>query len=135
MTLNKLLISFGLMLGLCGQASATVFPDFGSVVQGSVYGADCSVPSGCFLNLSQSTAITGSTSGVNSSASAVANLAQGFVSATASATTGNNFNGAQSHAVIWDTVIFSGATPGNDVAILTISGKRDRFGASGADGQ
>ena len=84
MSPNKLLIPLGLIIGVCSQAqSAKVYPDFGSVVQGSVYGSDCSSLSGCFLNLSQSTSVTGSTSGVNSSASALANLAQGVVSATA----------------------------------------------------
>jgi hypothetical protein len=73
------------------------------------------------LNLSQTTAATGSANSGNSSASATANLGLGTVSATASATTGPNANGAQSHAVIWDTVTFSGAKPG-DMATLTISG-------------
>jgi hypothetical protein len=48
-------------------------------------------------------------------------LAQGFVSATAWASTSNDFNGSQSHALIWNTVTFSGAKTG-DVATLTISG-------------
>ena len=124
MILNKVVISLGLILGFCGQAQSStvsVFPDFGSVVQGSVYGANCSVPIGCFENLSQSTGVTGATSGTNTSVTATANLALGYVSATASATDSSGFNGSQSHAVIWDTVTFSGARAG-DVATLTISG-------------
>lgn len=110
----------------CSQAWAdtivlpTMYPAFGSVVEGSAGGANCP-NSPCFFNLSQTSAATGSTSSNNSGSTATANLALGFVSATASATTDNNFNGAQSHAVIWDTVTFSGAKPG-DVATLTISG-------------
>jgi hypothetical protein len=113
MTLNKLLISFGLILGLCGQAqSTTVYPDFGSVVQGSAGGDSCPNGNSCFFNLSQTTAATGAANSGNSGASATANLGQGDVSATASATDANSPNGTQSHAVIWDTVTFSGAQAG-----------------------
>jgi hypothetical protein len=122
MTFNRLSISLGLILGLCGQASATVvFPDFGSVVQGSAGGDSCPGGNSCFLNLSQTTAATGSASSSNSGSSATANRALGTVSATASASDASGPNGTQSHAVIWDTVTFSGAKT-HDVATLTISG-------------
>ena len=125
MALNRrctVLVAFGISVGLYGPAQATtVFPDFGSVVQGSAEGDSCPNGNTCFLNLSQTAAATGSANGSNSSASATANLGLGTVSATVSATTDTNPNGTQSHAVIWDTVTFSGAKAG-DVATLTISG-------------
>ena len=122
---SSILVAFGVLAAWCGHARAavvipTVYPAFGSVVEGSAGGVNCP-NSPCFFDLSQTSAATGSTSGGNSSASAVANLGSGFVSATASATTDSTFNGSQSHAVIWDTVTFSGAKPG-DVATLAISG-------------
>lgn len=125
MALNRrftIFAAFGISVGLCSQAQAiTVFPDFGSVVQGSAGGDTCPNGNTCFLDLSQTTAATGSASSANSSSSATANLGLGTLSATASATTSNSPNGTQSHAVIWDTVTFSGAKAG-DVATLTISG-------------
>jgi hypothetical protein len=123
MTLNKVFISFVLIFGFCGEAHSSVvtYPGFGSVVQGSAGGDSCPNGNSCFLNLSQITAATGSANGANSSASATASLQLGTLSASASATTDSSPNGAQSHAVIWDTVTFSGARFG-DVATLTISG-------------
>ena len=120
---SSILVAFGLFMPLSEGARADpVYPLFGSVVQGSAEGASCP-GSPCFFDLSQTTAATGSTGGSNSTASAVSeNLALGFVSATASATTDDNVrNGTQSHALIWDTVTFSGAHAG-EVATLTISG-------------
>lgn len=107
-----------------------IYPDFGSVVQESVNigGDGCSAVGGGYLNnanclfkvYSPPAVAAGSLSGANSSVSASANLGLSTVSATVSAND-QGLNYSQSHAVIWDTVTFSGAAPGA-VATLTISG-------------
>jgi hypothetical protein len=118
---SSLLFAFGLVLGMCIPAQAvTVFPDSGSVVQGSAGGDSCPNGNSCFLTLSQTTA-SGSANAGNSSASAVANFQSGFLSASVSAADSASFNGTQSHALIWDTVTFTGAKSG-DLATLTMTG-------------
>jgi hypothetical protein len=105
-----------------------VYPDFGSVVQESINGVGCSALGGGYSNnanclfkvFSPPAVAAGSLSGTNDGVSASANLALSTVSATVSANNqGGNYS--QSHAVIWDTVTFSGAAPGA-VATLTIAG-------------
>jgi hypothetical protein len=55
--------------------------------------------------------------GTRSSASATANLGLGYVSASASGETGPTPASAYAHALIWDTLTFSGAAPGAKVTI------------------
>jgi PEP-CTERM motif-containing protein len=134
---SSILVAFGVLGVLCGHARAavvipTVYPAFGSAVEGLAVGGCTTYP--CFFDLSQPTAATGSTTGFNSSASAFASLGSGYVSASASANTEAALpNGAASQAAIWDTVIFSGAKAG-DMATLTISGTANVSAPSSAIG-
>lgn len=107
-------------------------PAFGSAVFGQIDATGCQSPEGsfnfldggnCFSSLSQSSSVSRALNdaGTGSFASAKANLAAGSVSVTVSGVTGPTPGSAGAHALIWDTLVFSGARPGATVT-LTMSG-------------
>jgi hypothetical protein len=86
----------------------------------------------CFVAVTQPpTAAVGAASATDAGASASANFAAGVVSASASDAGGSNSQYSQAHAIVWDTVTFSGAAPGA-VATLTTSESAGVSGASRA---
>jgi hypothetical protein len=111
--------------------AAPIFGSFGSAVWGGIDTAQCASPQGSFNFLGDSPCFfsfagAGSRSdgATGSSAAAQADLAQGFVSVQVSGTTfiPNVGNGSSyAHALVWDTLTFSGAAPGASVTI-TMSG-------------
>lgn len=119
------------------QAAPPVFGSFGNAVWGGTDDALCASPEGSFnfLNgptcfFSRSSIASGSSSdgASGSSGSATARLDQGFVSVQVS---GNGL-GSYAHALVWDTLTFSGAAPGA-VATLTMTGSASLSGDARID--
>ncbi|HET7085222.1 MAG TPA: PEP-CTERM sorting domain-containing protein [Rhizomicrobium sp.] len=127
------ILALGLTLaGVAGAQAAPVFGSFGNAVWGGINDAQCASPVGTFnftnggnCFFSQSNAVIAiSDAGTGASATAFADLSKGQVSVNLSGsgfTQGLGYGGTYAHALIWDTLIFSGAAPGATVTV-TISG-------------
>jgi len=127
-------LSFGAATAARADNIPTYAPAFGSAVFGGIDTTSCQAPEGSFNFLNNGTscfssfapppfAANGSLSdsSTGSSASAQADLAQGSLSVAVSGVTGPTPGSAGAHAVVWDTLTFSGAAPGASVTI-TVSG-------------
>ena len=115
---------------------------YGSAIAGGIDNSACSSAGDffttngamCFFSSSQGSGVASNLSdnATSSSASAVASLSQGYVSASATGTSfthedvGGDVPGAAIvHALIWDTLTFEGASPGA-VATIIMSGLAER---------
>jgi hypothetical protein len=132
------LLAVGLTLaGVASAEAATVTGSYGQAVWGGINDTQCQYPEGslnfldggnCFFSQATTTetlsdAVTGA------SATASADLSSGQVSVNLSS---NAYSGAYAHALIWDTLTFSGAAPGAQ-ATVTISGNSAMSGDARLD--
>ena len=120
-------------LPVIAPALPVVAPAFGSAVYGQIDSTGCQSPEGsfnflnggnCFSSLSQSaTSATGllNDTSTGSFAAASANLATGAVRVSVTGVTGPTPGSAGAHALVWDTLTFSGAAPGASIT-LTMTG-------------
>jgi hypothetical protein len=126
-------LALGLTLaGTAGAQASPVFASFGNAVWGGIDDVSCASPVGSFnfLNggncfFSQAAGVAGtSDAATGANASAFADFSKGQVSVNLSGTgftPGAGYGGTFAHALIWDTLTFSGAAPGA-TATVTISG-------------